>query len=660
VRPKSSQRLYVGRAASAVTVVALIVFALPLSGASAERTSDLARTPVALPTPVPTAAVVAMLSLSPTVGSRGTTILVSGAGFLARETITVFVQGSSTDTVSTQANAGGELTPTSFVVPYAVSPGLRTIVARGTTSKRQARATIVIQPLSPRITLGTAMVSPGAVETVSGAGFGVDEPIVLTINGAPLETTPASITASSGAFTAIFVVPPALLNGDNTVAARGLDSRTIALAPLTGVLPIVSQYYFSGGLNDSTGHSDLAVLNPNDAPAHLQLTFYFGDGTSLLKDVPAIAAHSQTLLSTANFDLPPGTFGLEIGGDRAVSAQLDLLRDGRDGDNIAPVQSLARTWYLAEGYTGATFEENVSILNTDATEAAHVVLHLEPNGSHEVDKTVVVPAHSNIVQNINALFPHASLAIVAQSDRPVLMERSSTFSTDGYGLTASAGVATPRTAWTFAEGTTANHFETFLTILNPNDISTSVTSNFYGAAGQSLGFKKTTVLAHARATLRYNDFLHASSIAAVVKATLPIVVERPEYFGSPNDHTVAGSDVFGISAANTRWSFPGGSRIATEGAVSPTVSEYLLLYNPLTTTTAVTATFYDAAGHVVVKKLSVSPTTRFTLNVGTLLPTLSPAHGVVLESPPGSPFVAEQTVFAEDYSTLRTTAGLPG
>ncbi len=645
-------------------VVALIAFAWPSGAAATLAPGGPALSATAPRVPAPTrtatASLSAMLAISPTVGNRGSTILVSGAGFLPRETIVIFVQGLSMETVSTQANASGLLPSTSFIIPYAVTSGLHTVVARGTTSRRQARSSLVVQPLSPRITLGTAMISPGAVETVSGAGFGDAEPIVLTINGAPLETTPVSLTASGGAFTAIFTAPPTLLSGVNMVAAHGLASHTTALAPLTGVLPIVSQYYFSGGLDNVSEHSYLAVLNPNDAPAHLQLTFYFDDGTSLLKDVPTIAAHSHALLSTASFDLPVGTFGLEVGGDRAVSAQINLLRDGRDGDTLAPVRSLARTWYLAEGYTGATFGENVSILNPDAATAARVVLHLEPSGSHEVDKVVVVPAHSNVVQNVDALYPNASLAIVAQSDRPVLVERSLTFGTDGYGLTASAGVATPRPLWTFAEGTTANHFQTFLTILNPNDIPTSVTSNFYGATGQSLGSKTMIVSGHARATLRYNDFLRASGIASVVTGTLPIVVERPVYFGSPNGPSIAGSDVFGVNAANTRWSFPGGSRVSPEGMVSPVVSEYLLLYNPLGTTIPVTATFYDATGHVAVKKLFVPPMTRYTLNVETLLPTLSPSHGTVLESPPGFPFVAEQTVFAVDRSTLRSTAGLPG
>lgn len=614
----------------------------------------------ATPSPTATTTLSVMLAVSPTVSERGSAVLVSGAGFLPRETIVIFMQGLSAETVSARANGSGLLPPTPFVIPYAVTPGLHSVVARGTTSRRQVSTTITVQALSPRITLGTAMISPGAVETVSGAGFGDGEPIVLTINGMPLDTTPTSITASSGAFTAIFSVPPSLLSGDNTIAAQGLASRTIALAPLKGVLPIVSQYYFSGGLNNGSEHSYLALLNSNDAPARVQLTFYFDDGSGLLEDVPIIAAHTHVLLSIANFALPVGTFGLEVGGDRAVSAQLNLLRDGRDGDNLAPVRSLSHTWYLAEGYTGATFQENVSILNPDATMPARVVLRLMPSGSREVDKVVTVPAHSNVVRNINDLSPNASLAIVAQSDRPVLVERSLTFGTDGYGLTASAGVTTPRTTWTFAEGTTANHFQTFLTVLNPNDIPTTVNSHFYGVMGQTLSSRSIVVSAHARVTLRYNDFLNASGIAAVVTGTLPIVVERPEYFGSPNAQSIAGSDAFGVNAPATRWSFPDGSRVTANGAVSPTVSEYLLLYNPLTTTVPITATFYDAGGRVAIKKLSVSPMTRYTLNVEKLLPALSPSHGVVLESPPGFPFVAEQTVFALDYSTLRSTAGLSG
>ncbi len=54
----------------------------------------------------------------------------------------------------------------------------------------------------------------------------------------------------------------------------------------------------------------------------------------------------------------------------------------------------------------------------------------------------------------------------------------------------------------------------------------------------------------------------------------------------------------------------------------------------------------------------MAPTARYTLNVNTSIPGFSPSHGVVLASLNGLGFVAEQTVFAPNHTTLRSTQGL--
>ena len=96
--------------------------------------------------------------------------------------------------------------------------------------------------------------------------------------------------------------------------------------------------------------------------------------------------------------------------------------------------------------------------------------------------------------------------------------------------------------------------------------------------------------------------------------------------------------------------FPGGD---TRGS-----DEYLLVYNPSAATVPIDVTFYGTAGATVTKRIDVTPTARFTLNVNALVPGFDATHGAVLHSLSGLGFVAEQTVFAPNYSTLRSTPGL--
>jgi len=48
---------------------------------------------------------------------------------------------------------------------------------------------------------------------------------------------------------------------------------------------------------------------------------------------------------------------------------------------------------------------------------------------------------------------------------------------------------------------------------------------------------------------------------------------------------------------------------------------------------------------------------RYNVDVNRLVPGLSPEHSVVLSAANGVGFVAEQTVFAPDFSALDSTQG---
>jgi len=592
----------------------------------------------------------AALSVTPSTVNRGGLVTVSGAGFAARETVLIFFNAAPKTVTSAAADANGLIPATGVTVPYTLGPGPHRLTALGSTSKRSAHATVAVQALTPTIGLATPMVKPGATETVTGTGFGARERVTLALNGAALVTRPDVVTTAEGAFTTAFIVPSRLLDGPNTIGAVGNRSRVAAVTTLTGTLPIASHFYFAGALNTAAEHSYIDLLNPHAQPATVRLTFYFANGQTAARTVDVAPTRERTF-SVSALQGPSGTFGLYVEANRAVSAQVTITRDGKDGDGLLGNTGLGTRWYLAEGYTGLTFHESVSILNPDPATPARVQLRLLPLGGGP-GKTVpvTVAPHANTVTDINSLLPGQSVSIVADSNLPVVVERTLTFGPEGYGLTTRSGTNTPATSWIFAEGTTVNRFQTFLTVLNPNAAPAHITASFFGSTGGSLGSRTIVVAASSRANLKENDFLNASGIASVVTSDLPVVVERPEYFGSPNDAHIAGSDVFGENGAGVRWSFPGGN---TEGN-----SEFLLLYNPSQATVPVDATFYGSNGARVTKRVFVPPTVRYTLNVNTLIPGFAPIHGAVLTSTTGQGFVAEQTVFAPDHSTLRSTQGL--
>ncbi len=595
------------------------------------------------------ATVTATFAVTPAATNRGGLIQLSGGSFAPNEAVTVTVDGVITPLATITATAQGTLSATGVSIPYSIPVGPHTLRATGAVSKRAATASITIAALTPSISVSPSAAAPGATVTVTGKGFGRQERVTLALNGAAISTT-APITTNNGAFSASFTVPSTVLNGQNTISAVGNESRVTAVTALTGNLARSPLFYFAGGVNTATEHSVVQVLNTNNQPADLSLHFYFDNGATYSKTA-TVAAHAQAVIPVSQYGLPSGTFGLQLNVDRQVSAQLSIQRDGRDGDTLLGNTGLGTTWYLAEGYTGLTFHENVSIMNPDPSVAAHVQLQLLPFGGRAGKSvTVTVAPHSNSVTDINALLPGQSLSIIATSDRPVVVERTLTFSTNGYGMTTRAGSNGPATSWLFAEGTTVNRFQTFLTVLNPNATPALVTASFYSRTGTSLGSRTILVTGRSRANLKLNDLFSASGVASVVTSNQPIVVERPEYFGSPNGYRIAGSDVFGRNGAGVRWSFPAGD---TQGR-----SEFLLVYNPSATTVPINVTAYGSNGSILTKSIAVPPTVRYNIDVGQLFPGLTAQHGIVLTSASGAGFVAEQTVFAPDHSTLQSTQGL--
>ena len=494
---------------------------------------------------------------------------------------------------------------------------------------------------------------PGVSVTVNGRDFGSDQIITLALDGEALTTRPAVIVSDrQGRFTAAFVTPRSLLSGQNTVAASGAPGGRTTVAPLSSAPGVASQFYFAAGEDSAAVHASLTLLNSDRRPVRVRLTFYGRTGGTAVRQVSVGATRERTL-SVAGLHVGSGLFGLAVRADRAIAATLTLSRVGRDGDSLLGSPDLATHWYLAEGYTSLTFHESVGILNP-ADAPAHVTLHLLPVGGRRARSVVLrVAAHSEAVADVNRLLPRQALSISTDSDRPVVVARTLTFSSDragtGFGLTLRTGSTTPATTWLFAEGSTLDRFQTFLTVLNPNRVPARVTAQFYGASGRALGRRALIVAAQSRGTLKLNAFLKDRGIASLVLSDRPVLVERAEYFGPPNSPYIAGAAVFGRNGPAARWSFPGGPGAG--------LSEILPLYNPSAVTIPIEATFYGRNGETRLFHFVLLPHAHDTVAVRRVSADFAPERGITLRATNGRGFVAEQTLFSPDHRTLLSTQG---
>ncbi len=505
------------------------------------------------------------------------------------------------------------------------------------------------QPAGAPIVPPTQVSGPPVVPPTQVGGPLVVPPTQTTSTPAP------SATAGPGAPTIVLSTPRPT---PTSSAARPAVAPTAVVKTKQPVVRYTTRYYLAGAIDRSIENSTITFLNASTKLVHVKLTLY-GEKGQTFQVAQIVKPQSQQAVLVSAAVIPRKTFGgiygIAVASDGAMAVQSNVLRIVRDDDSLLADDGLSKTWYLAEGFTGLTFTESVAILNPDAKATAHVRLRLAPSaGVKGRDVSIAVAPHSDRVVAINPLLPRQSLSIIATSDRLIAVERNLLFSSDnrgtGYGFTAREGTTTAATRWMFAEGTTANHFQTFLTILNPSASDAHVTARFYSRTGRVLSTRALTVGSLRRSTLRYNDFLSASGIASVVTSDKKIVVERPEYFGSPNVPDIAGSDVVGRTATRVQWSFPGQD---TRGK-----SEFLLFFNPSSVSIPVMITVYGATGTPVVRKVVILPSARYTFDVGRSVRGVATPHGEMVKSLNGQGFIAEQTVFAPNRRTLSSTEGL--
>jgi len=582
--------------------------------------------------------------------------------------------GTRTQRVNAPASTAtptGAATATATASPTSTNTSTPAASATGTAAPTSTGAATTT-PTSTATATATATTTGAAPPTATGT----PRPVTATATGTAVPTsTGAATTApsntntptSTGANTAApptstgTAVPP---TSTGTAIPTTAPTRTSVLAPAPS---LTRRFCLAGGVETTGTQAELALLNANGGPAHVMVTLYFADGAVHTATI-TVPATAQRGYAVADLTAQRGSFGLCVAADRPVSSQLNLTRPGQDGDSELGSPTLGYHWALAEGYTDLTFHETVALLNPNGQATTVSLRLLLPQGDGDRTVTERVGAHSERVVDINRLAPRTAVSLVADADRPILVERTLTFSRgqsshgqSGYGLTMRDAAPDAATSWLFAEGSTRAPFQTFLTILNPGKQSTLVTASFFGRDGGRLGRTTLTVAGLSRATLRVNALApDTSGVASVVTSDRPIVVERPEYFGSPNARDVAGSDVFGRTSVAEHWAIPGGT-LATGD------SEFLLLYNPSARAARVALTFYNARnGGTVTTEEKVPAGARSTFDVsgfqrGTRMrpgPQLAASHGAVVHMTNGVGIVVEHSVFGRDHSTLQATQGL--
>ncbi len=280
-------------------------------------------------------------------------------------------------------------------------------------------------------------------------------------------------------------------------------------------------------------------------------------------EVPGAGSTATISVRTGDVPVPDGTWSawtpvangavVPVGPTRYVQYKVVIMGgpDTVEVSNLAiDFTAIPVNWYFAEGYTGAGFDEWITIQNPMAGDAHVFVTYYTPSAVPQT-KTHIVPANSRYNIYVNEdLGAGQENSFKVESDVPIICERpmyfrySGTSGHDWQGGSDAMGSTQLSRQWYFAEGCTTSSFEEYLTIQNPNAAWATVDVTYLINGGQPI-VKQHRVAPESRYTIMVNaDAGPGLEVSAAISSDQPILAERPMYFdlvGMDGGHIVMGS-----------------------------------------------------------------------------------------------------------------------
>ncbi|NPV59261.1 MAG: L,D-transpeptidase family protein [Actinobacteria bacterium] len=265
-------------------------------------------------------------------------------------------------------------------------------------------------------------------------------------------------------------------------------------------------------------------------------------------------------------------------------------------------------------------------------------MHSWPRGSRGYETGLGAPAsHGCIRQHpLESYWPY----YWAPDGTPLTITYASLARRVIAGCHVTVGATEPATRWYFAEGYTAEAYDTYLLLSNPGTEGTDVRVAFLKDTGEVVE-QVCAVAPHSRFTLAVDDVpgMDAAAFSMRVDSDRPIVAERAMYFaaGSRTDGTVT----VGSTETSTDWYF-------AEGCTSGGFDTWLLLANPGDQGVSAWVYFLLEGGGTVDYVFWVAPHSRRTIPVDAF-PVVGAASFSMRVRADG-PVVAERAMyFTKDY-----------
>ncbi|MBN2027212.1 MAG: hypothetical protein JW854_10690, partial [Actinobacteria bacterium] len=382
-------------------------------------------------------------------------------------------------------------------------------------------------------------------------------------------------------------------------------------------------FYFAEGYTGAGFQEYLCLGNPWNAPAGASITFMFADGSTQDQTL-TVPANSRTTIDVNAVVGADRQVSSKVVSDRPIVAERPMYFSYNGtwagGHDSVGATSTSKTWYFAEGYTGAGFDEYVCVLNPGGSPADLTFRFQTQEEGEKVVSGLSVAPHSRASFRANDLLGGSyQTSLKLESSQPVVAERPMYFSysgTGGWGWQGGhcvMGTPSPAKDYYFAEGTTRAGFEEWITLQNPTGSAITIDATYQLGPGQGDPIDASyEVPASSRRTLYVPTEVGPDKDVSVhLSSASDFLAERPMYFSYsyPGLSSQGGHCVIGATSRASEWFF-------AEGYTGAGFNQWLCLQNPGSSDAEVHITYLtQEAGPLPVQDITLAAGSRLTLMV---------------------------------------------
>ena len=474
----------------------------------------------------------------------------------------------------------------------------------------------------------------------SGNVFGSQAWVAVTVAGAHPTATPAATTAATAT-----PQPTATPAPSFTATPRPTASPTPSATPRPTATPLPtavpwfgpasSHAFFAEGYTGGGYHEYLSLLNPRGHVMRAQVTIYRTDGATRILALRLSPLSRRTL--DLNVLAPRSSTALRVEADS--QAVVERAQYTANGHIVAGAPLPSRHWYVAEGYVGGGYRDELRMFNPYDNAAAISIKAYRGDGSILISHRLI-RGGTRLNVSLDDVAPIGSSGLEIESSAPVVVE-SVVRAPHASGPTAAMALTTLSRLWYFPDGSTSAGNKEYIALLNPNPQTATVHLHPVTSQGY-LPWATLHLAPYTRAVYVVHGLLHRSGLAAIVGADRPIAAQEIRYASSGSTTLVNGA------------AGPARSWGLAEGYTGNGFKQWITLLNPGDRTATVRVRLLGPHNTDVVVTMRERPRHRDYLYVNHLVPT-GPVAAVITAD---RPIVAGRTMIFNGGKGLSTTIGV--